>query len=75
VLRKLFGPKRDEETEEWRQIQNEELYDLYFLTNIARTMGIKKNEMDGACSTQWEQERCVNGFGGGRSGEELLGRP
>jgi hypothetical protein len=29
VLRKIFGPKRDEGTGEWRRIQNEEPYDLY----------------------------------------------
>jgi hypothetical protein len=29
VLRKVFGPKRDEVTGEWRRLHNEELYDLY----------------------------------------------
>jgi len=29
VLRRIFGPKRDEVTEEWRRLHNEELYDLY----------------------------------------------
>jgi hypothetical protein len=29
VLRKIFGPKRDEVTEEWRKLHNEELRDLY----------------------------------------------
>ena len=28
VLRKIFGPKRDEVTEEWRKLHNEELIDL-----------------------------------------------
>ena len=35
VLRRIFGPKRNEETEEWRELQNEELYDLY-LSDIFR---------------------------------------
>jgi hypothetical protein len=30
VLRKIFGPKRDEVTEDWRKLHNEELNDLYF---------------------------------------------
>jgi hypothetical protein len=34
VLRKIFGPKRDDVTEEWRRLRNEELYDLYFSSNI-----------------------------------------
>jgi len=28
VLRRIFGPKRDEETGEWRKLHNEELNDL-----------------------------------------------
>jgi len=34
VLRRIFGPKRDEVTREWRKAHNEELNDLYSLTNI-----------------------------------------
>jgi len=30
VLRKIFGPKRDEMTGEWRKLHNEELNDLYW---------------------------------------------
>ena len=29
VLRRIFGPKRDEATEEWRKLHNEELKDLF----------------------------------------------
>jgi hypothetical protein len=29
VLRRIFGPKRDEVTEEWRKLHNEALNDLY----------------------------------------------
>jgi hypothetical protein len=36
VLRKEFGPKRDEVTGEWRKLHNEELNDLYSLPNIVR---------------------------------------
>jgi hypothetical protein len=36
VLRKIFGPKRDEVTGEWRQLHNEELRDLYSSSSIIR---------------------------------------
>ena len=36
VLRRIFGPKRDEVTEEWRKLHNEELSDLYCSPNIVR---------------------------------------
>jgi hypothetical protein len=38
VLRRVFGPKRDETTGEWRQLHNEELNDLYSLPNILRVV-------------------------------------
>ena len=38
VLRRVFGPKRDEVTGEWRQLHNEELNDLYSLPNIVRVV-------------------------------------
>ena len=34
VLRRVFGPKKDEVTGEWRKLHNEELNDLYSLPNI-----------------------------------------
>ena len=34
VLRRIFGPKRDEVTGEWRKVHNEELNDLYCSPNI-----------------------------------------
>ena len=38
VLRRVFGPKRDEVTGEWRKLHNEELSDLYRLPNIVRVV-------------------------------------
>jgi hypothetical protein len=48
VLRRIFGPKRDEVIGEWRKLRNEELSDLYSSSKIDQ---IKKNEVDGSYST------------------------
>ena len=47
VPRKIFGPKRDEITEEWRRLHNGELYSLYVSSNIIRGDQIKKIGMVG----------------------------
>jgi hypothetical protein len=36
VLRRIFGPKRDEMTDEWRKLHNEEVHDFYSSPNIIR---------------------------------------
>jgi hypothetical protein len=38
VLRRIFGPKRDEVTGGWRKLHNEELHNFYFSPNIIRTI-------------------------------------
>ena len=38
VLRRVFGPKRDEVTGEWRKLRNEKLRDLYSIPNIVRVV-------------------------------------
>ena len=51
VLRRIFGPKRDEVTGEWRRLHNEELYVGYSSPNIIRVTHIKKNKMGRTCGT------------------------
>ena len=38
MLRRIFGPKRDEVTGDWRKIHNEELNDLFSSPNIFRVI-------------------------------------
>jgi hypothetical protein len=38
VLRRMFGPKRDEVTGEWRRLHNKKLYALYSSSNIIRVI-------------------------------------
>jgi hypothetical protein len=42
VLRRIFGPKRDELTGEWRKLHNKELYDLYSSPSIIRIIKARR---------------------------------
>jgi hypothetical protein len=72
VLRRIFGPKRDEVTGKWRKLHNEERHDLYSSPNIVRVIKIEI-EMGGACSTDGDRERRVWGFGRETIGKETTG--
>jgi hypothetical protein len=57
VLRRIFGPKREEEAGNWRKVHNEELHNLYASSNINRVI-IKTGRMrTGACSTHGRHEK------------------
>ena len=47
VLRRVFGPKRDDVTGEWKKLHNEELSDLYSLPNIVRVVKSKRMRWEG----------------------------
>jgi hypothetical protein len=59
VLRRVFGPKSDEVTGEWRKLHNEDLHTQYCAGGK-----IKKNEMGWACGAYGGEERCAQDFGG-----------
>jgi hypothetical protein len=42
VLRRIFGPKRDEVMGEWRKLHNEQLCDLYSLPSIIRIISLRR---------------------------------
>jgi hypothetical protein len=54
VLRRIFGPKRDEVTGEWRRLHNEELIDLYSSPNIVRVIKSRRMRWAGhvACTAE-----------------------
>jgi hypothetical protein len=62
VLRRIFGPKRDEVTGKWRKLHNEELHNLYSLPNIVRVINSRRMRWAGHVARM--EERCVQGFGG-----------
>ena len=60
VLRRVFGPKRDEVTGEWRILHNEELRDLYSLPSIVRVV---KSRRDGRGMRRvWGRGEVCTGF-------------
>ena len=63
VLRRVFGPKRDDVTGEWRKFHNEELRDLYSLPNIVQVVKSRRMRWAGHVARMGE-ERCAKDFGG-----------
>jgi hypothetical protein len=55
VLRRIFGPKRDEETGEWRKLHNKELYALYSSQNILRVIKSRKLRWAGLVACMGER--------------------
>jgi hypothetical protein len=60
LLGRVFGPKRDEVTEEWRKLHNERL----LLAQFCVSGKIEKNEMGWAYGIYGRGERCVQSSGG-----------
>ena len=62
ALRRIFGPKRDEVTEEWKKLHNEELNDLYFSLNIARVIKSRRMRLAGhVARTGKRRVQCCGG--------------
>jgi hypothetical protein len=64
VLRRTFGPKRDEVRGEWRKLHNEEFNELYCSPNFVRGDKSEKNEIGRACIVYGGEKRCMHVFGG-----------
>jgi hypothetical protein len=71
VLRRIFGPKRDEVTGDWRKLHNEELHNLYFSPSIIRM--IKLGSMRWA--RHEEKRNACRILVGKPEGKRPLGRP
>ena len=55
MLRRIFGPKRDEVTGEWRKLQIEELNDLYSSPNFGRVIKSRRMRWAGHVARMGER--------------------
>jgi hypothetical protein len=67
VLRRIFGPKRDKITGEWRKLHNEEHNDLYPSTNIVRVIKSRRKRWTSQVA---RIQTCIHDFSGQTGGKE-----
>jgi hypothetical protein len=72
VLRRIFGPKRDEVTGEWRRLHNKELYALYSSRNVIQVMKSRRLRWAGRMG---ERRGAYRALVGKPEGRRPLGRP
>jgi hypothetical protein len=75
VLRRIFGPRREEVTGDWRKLHNEELHNLYSSPNIIRMIQVKEDAMARPCSTNGGEKECIRILVGKPEGKRPLGTP
>jgi len=66
VLRRIFGPRRDEVTGEWKRLHNEELNDLYSSPNIVRVVKSRRMRWTGHVARIGEERGCIGSWWGNR---------
>jgi hypothetical protein len=72
VLRRIFGPKRDEVTGEWRKLHNEELRDLYSLLSIIRMIKSRRMRWAGHVARMGEKRNAYRLLVGKPEGKRPL---
>jgi hypothetical protein len=75
VLRRIFGPKRDEVTGEWRKLHNEELNGLFSLLNIVRVIKSRRLRWAGYVALVGEGRVVYSVLVVKPEGRRPLGRP
>jgi len=66
VLRRIFGPRRDEVTEEWRRLHNEEVNDLYCSPNIVQVIKSRRMRLAVHVACMGEERGCIGSWWGNR---------
>jgi hypothetical protein len=75
VLRRIFGPKRDEVTRGWRKLHNEELRDLYSSPSIIRIIKSRRMRWERHVARMEEKRNAYRLLAGKPEGKRPIGRP
>jgi hypothetical protein len=75
VLRRIFGPKKDEVTGEWRKLHNEKLHNLYSSPDIIRQVKSRRVRWVGHVARMGEERKVYKVLVGKAEGKRPLGRP
>jgi hypothetical protein len=75
VLRRIFRPKRDEVTGDWRKVHNEELHGLYSSPGIIRVINARRIRWAWHVVRMGEVRGAYNILVGRPEGRRPLGRP
>jgi hypothetical protein len=75
VLRRIFEPKRDEVTGEWRKLHNEELHNLYSSPDIIRQVKSRRMRWAGHVARMGEERKVYKVLVVQPEGKRPLGRP
>jgi hypothetical protein len=75
VVRRIFGPKREEVTGEWRRLHNEEFNYLYSSPNIIRVIKSRRMKWTGHVARMGEKRGAYRILVGRPEGRRPLGRP
>jgi hypothetical protein len=75
VLRRIFGPKKDEVTREWKKLHNEEYHILYSSQNIIRQIKSRRMRWAGHVARMVDERKVYKVLVGKPEGKRPLGRP
>jgi hypothetical protein len=75
LLRRIFGPKRDEVTGEWRKLHNKELHDLYPSPSVIRIIKSRRMRWAGHVARMGAKRNAYRLLLGKPEGKRPLGRP
>jgi hypothetical protein len=64
VLRRIFGPKRDQAIDSRKKLHNEELHNLYSSPSIIRMINSRRMRWVGHVARMWGEEECIYVIGG-----------